>query len=250
MKDKNFNNFVVIIFFSLFVMIISNYTYAYKRIVVEGTDIELWWDKEKFPLEYHVYNKGCYDIDDNSDIQAIKDSMKSWASTDCSIVDFKLIESNTLEKPGFDTDSNSTNKNIIYFENENWTMNSAEHDLIITALFYNTNTGEIYDADIIVNDIGYNFSTNGDKEKHDLHNTLSHGFGHILGMDHVEDPESIMFSTSEIGETKKRVLNENDKNGICEIYPVNNEQPQDNDSQANDNNKDDDTGCSCSILEE
>lgn len=54
----------------------------------------------------------------------------------------------------------------------------------------------------------------------DVQNTVTHEFGHVLGLDHSPDPASTMYASSEIGETSKRVLDSTTKQFVCEVYPA------------------------------
>lgn len=53
----------------------------------------------------------------------------------------------------------------------------------------------------------------------DLQNTVTHEVGHVLGLAHTSAPDTVMFITTAPGETKKRVLSDDDIAGVCAIYP-------------------------------
>ncbi len=53
----------------------------------------------------------------------------------------------------------------------------------------------------------------------DLQNTLTHELGHALGLAHAPDRTSTMFESADLGETRKRTLDEGTVNGLCEAYP-------------------------------
>jgi len=53
----------------------------------------------------------------------------------------------------------------------------------------------------------------------DVQNTVTHEFGHALGLDHSPDPSSTMFASAPIGETSKRILDPASKQFVCDVYP-------------------------------
>ena len=238
------------IFFSM-----QNITYAFKRSIVPSTEIELWWNIKKFPLEFYLSTGGCYDVDDSSDTYAVYRSFNTWEAIECSYVTFNFMGSNSVQKPGFEPSPGSINTNIIYFENEQWPEEYTVHDIAITVLFFNTRSGEIYNADIIFNDIGLEFATDGRSYSHDLQNTLTHELGHVLGLDHEWDTNVTMYFTADLGEVSKRTLHQDDMNGACTIYPINSD-PVDNNSnedkpyiyQVDSDSGLGEDGCSCNLI--
>ena len=125
--------------------------------------------------------------------------------------------------------------------------------IAITIVTSNKSTGEILDADIEINAVTQRFSdvvsegrpTGGALSVQDLQNTLTHEFGHLIGLDHncydpvpngiaprdhngesapdcFNAPASItaatMFNSALPGETSKRDLAEDDLAALCDIY--------------------------------
>jgi hypothetical protein len=112
--------------------------------------------------------------------------------------------------------------------------------------------GAIVDADIELNGVNFAISVGGQTSstaacKAELQNTLTHELGHLLGLEHPcrvgNDParvdntgapvplcssalnntritEATMFNFQDCGETKKESLETDDINGVCTIYPT------------------------------
>ena len=91
-------------------------------------------------------------------------------------------------------------------------------------------TGRIVDADIEMNGAHFHFTT-GDgpsctKERTpdcvdtDVRNTLVHEIGHMIGFDHSPLATSTMYAHAERGEIEKRDLDEDDRAGLCHVYPA------------------------------
>jgi hypothetical protein len=164
-------------------------------------------------------------------------------------------------------------RNSIIFRTDNWTMSGKPSgpkviDYAFEALAVTWTTakpdGHIVDVDIEINAINKIWMNldpgvvvpfdHGDVvEVHDIQNTLTHEFGHLLGLDHTcfnpsfADPNlndagkarpqddqgqnvpdcsdapvsvrnTVMFDAASPGETSKRMLSPDDMRAVCEIY--------------------------------
>jgi MYXO-CTERM domain-containing protein len=142
-------------------------------------------------------------------------------------------------------------KNNLVFRTTDWAYDPSA--LAITTVFAQQSDGLILDADVELNAAGGRFlwgdlvaaiGTDGGAE--DLQNTLTHEFGHLLGLDHncflpgnphrafddmgVAVPEcdraspdvqdATMFAAVTRGDTLRRTLAPDDLAGVCAIYPT------------------------------
>ncbi|HEY3447194.1 MAG TPA: matrixin family metalloprotease [Myxococcales bacterium] len=78
--------------------------------------------------------------------------------------------------------------------------------------------GTIYECDIGMNAVDYQWGTNGQVDRFDLQSLANHETGHCLGLDHSGDPKSAMYATIGVGELR-RGLNNTDQTNICGVYP-------------------------------
>lgn len=84
----------------------------------------------------------------------------------------------------------------------------------LTQVYFKNNTGEIIEADILLNDT-YSFSTDINDSSY-LGNVITHELGHFLGLGHSQVIGSSMFYALTRGQNQ---LAEDDKAGVYSIYP-------------------------------
>lgn len=90
----------------------------------------------------------------------------------------------------------------------------------VTVLTYDRQNGEIRDADVLLDDVHHDFCLAPDcpPGRYDLQSTLTHEFGHVLGLDHTQVSDAAMFAGADPGEILKRSLKIDDTTGICTAY--------------------------------
>jgi MYXO-CTERM domain-containing protein len=132
----------------------------------------------------------------------------------------EVIDLGPVECHAHEYNKQSANANIILFQDETWPHEGASSTLALTTLTFNTQTGEIYDADMELNSANSNFSTDEDPAvTHDLLSVATHEAGHFLGLSHSSDLSATMFRDYIPGTTTLRTLEADDIAGICEIFP-------------------------------
>jgi hypothetical protein len=152
--------------------------------------------------------------------------------------------------------------NLVKFREDKWCIPASGSDPerchnaaaagITTVTFVkhpgNSDDGAILDADVEINGVNFAISSNGQSLGSgchaDLANTITHEFGHVLGLEHTcvtsadpprtdgagnpvptcptTDPvitEATMFPYQVCDETKKSSLSDDDIAGACSIYP-------------------------------
>jgi len=100
-----------------------------------------------------------------------------------------------------------------------------------TRVFYDPETGEISEADIIINPqplspegVPVQFSTDGTPGTYDLESTLTHELGHLLGLEHSNvvgatmQPRQSVNGTYKLPALTERTLSEDDRTRVAAIY--------------------------------
>ncbi len=173
------------------------------------------WKRSRFPVPLLLdrsYPKG---VNFGQVKGAVTASINTWNSVKCSAARLQLSGiSPGLDAPKYD------GKNIIkYLTTANeWRWSPLE--FANTVITLNLRTGEILDADLVLNGWKFTWATDGSQGRADIQATVTHELGHVLGLDHTLDPGASMYAKANVGETGKRNLNNDDIKGLCELYPV------------------------------
>jgi len=111
--------------------------------------------------------------------------------------------------------ANGDGENLVYFEDD-W-GDLGDSLLAVTYVYSNAQTGEILDFDMAVN-LDYPWSTTGENDAYDLQNSITHEFGHAVGLDHSKDGDATMYGSTYKGETDKRTLEVDDEQAARYLY--------------------------------
>lgn len=151
-------------------------------------------------------------------------SFAAWTEVKCGDQQVGMAIAQTQELgmcmiPEYNT--RARNANTIIFV-EDWAARDLPADAFgLTLVWHNPDTGEIYDADMQINEtIGP--LTICDRVcpigAVDLQNVMTHEAGHFFGLGHSQVPGATMSARATVGETSKRSLEDDDRAGLCEIY--------------------------------
>ena len=175
-------------------------------------------------ITYHVNREGSAPFGGLSDelLTLIEESFATWQDVSCGEVQFVLGGLTCNENVGRE-DKNITggNQNLILWEEDDWEY--ATDAIAITVVSPNPETGEILDADIVMNGQFFTFAnlSSPNDTVADVRNTLTHEIGHFIGFNHETSvPEATMYPDAQPGELIKRDLHADDIQGLCQVYPA------------------------------
>ncbi len=162
--------------------------------------------------------------------EVLRASFLTWTTADCGgastglsadvLLDTNLCTEAAHHRGG-------PNTHAIVFVQSGWSAERghASNAYAVTYVWHDTDTGEILDADIEVNESSRRYAlcpelggcTDGTV---DLQNVLTHELGHYFGLAHTPDDSlATMDSVAPPGEIIKRTLATDDITGICTMYP-------------------------------
>ena len=187
----------------------------------------LYWARQC--LGYSVVPREA-DVPSLEEIRTVVDvSFATWNEVECNgaRVGIELEQTiGTAEcvEPEYNPDG--PNANSVIFVTD-WVERGLPREAFgLTLVWHQPQTGEIFDADLQINDgeLGDLAICKGTPPKCgpnqvDIQNVVTHEAGHYLGLGHtLDDPLATMAARALLGETSKRTLANDDREGLCAIY--------------------------------
>lgn len=164
---------------------------------------------------------------------AIHGALATWSAA--TNINFVEVPSNVQSISRVDR-GDGVNLITVAVTNENVSIFNDESSPARTRVFYDADTGEINEADIVLNPFPYSvdgapleFSTDGTPATYDLQSTLTHELGHLLGLNHSSVIGATMNATQGLNgafglaATSERTLSDSDRAAVRSIYGSANE---------------------------
>ena len=239
------------LFFFLAAAVCAAPAHAYVRSK-NGNGMHVWWATRGH--SFQMDSQGAPEISGTAAFDAIRKSFQTWANVSCSDLSFPeeaLSQDKLARKVGYFP--GQTNHNLVLFRtqacrdvvpsgdpcsqdsscsNKYDCWDKGDGAIATTTTTSLSSSGQIEDSDTEFNDAPHSSGPayvytavdscpDGTMSciKIDVQNTMTHEAGHTLGLDHSTDPRATMYATAPIGETSKRILAQDDIDGICSIYP-------------------------------
>jgi len=184
------------------------------------TGHELYWDT--MCVSFSVQEDGSEHIDLAAIREVVTRSFVEWSDRQCpdgGTATMAFAAEDDAKCHAAEYNEDGPNANIILFQDYKWAYSSSDNTLAKTTVSYDTDTGEILDADIELNHAYNEFTTGDDLVVFDLQSILTHEIGHFIGLDHTFDFSATMNAGYQEGTTELRTLEEDDIAGLCAAYP-------------------------------
>ena len=198
-------------------------------------------------LSYAIDYRGSVWMDFEDVETAVDAAFEAWETADCGGstpgLIFKQLESSTCQRTEFNTTGNvNTIAFLDPFQDPCADADYGGYDpfaFAVTVVWHNTTTGEILDADMMINDqLATRFGAGGPYEDcpdigcapgtvnapgpTDLQNLVTHEVGHFIGIGHSHVFEATMHAAMTRDSIEKRTLEQDDIDAVCDIYPSGN----------------------------
>ena len=173
--------------------------------------------------------------------EAVDLAFEEWENADCNgeppNLIFQPLQSSNCQRAEYNCEGNVNT--IAFLAPWRDACREAGYDpdaFAVTIVWYNTSTGEILDADMMINDMPASQFTAGGPYANcpetgcppamgvspgsaDLRNIVTHEIGHFIGIGHSEVPEATMVASASRESVDKRSLAPDDIAAVCTIYP-------------------------------
>ena len=222
---RSFN--LVLPVLSLALIFVANQGYGYERARTNSGQPIYWSDP---CISFHVSERGSEDVSFPDFYSVVEQAVSTWSEVDCSFAQASVEGITDSEFVGFVPNETNLNLVLVHEEPQDWPYDRSIIGLTVLHVCAEESgdckyEGQIIDADIELNG-GYFRLSVGDpvaRRGFDLLNTLTHEVGHVLGFDHSFVEEATMFEDALPGATDKRDLHEDDIQGLCDVYPIQNQ---------------------------
>lgn len=173
------------------------------------------WKRSALPVKLYLDQQGVPGVN-FTDVQAAAQASASAWNINCGLSPLLNMQGT---KQGITGSPKNDGTNLVIFVTDAAAWPHDKQQLAVTTHYFNLVTGEIQEADLVINAWNFQWGINAESTKYDVQAMLTHEYGHILGLDHTGVRDAAMFPSALPGETTKRNLHQDDKDAICNLYP-------------------------------
>jgi hypothetical protein len=172
----------------------------------------------EIPVSYYVNEGSIPGNIAGIGVARIDEGFAEWASPGCTF--FQAVnEGDTNEGSDF-----QDGMNVLRWQSGSWPAQLGDVNSVIgvTSPVFD-NGGEMYDADIVFNNVGFCWNDSGGNGCVDTGAIATHEEGHFLGLGHTNGDSATMVPFY-IGGTAQRSIEQDDEDGVCALYPAGGQQ--------------------------
>jgi MYXO-CTERM domain-containing protein len=210
-------------------------------------DVPLWW--RSGCIGWSLQKDGGKHVAFDEALGALSAGFEAWTSRSCPTsgqggsrpsIDARYL--GPVACGGIGYNKVAPNQNVIVFRDDGWphppktpddlAPDGTSRTIALTTVTFDSDTGEIFDADMELNTKDHKVIpvTDGtvlDDNTFDLQAVLTHEIGHIFGIAHAPSKASVMYAQDEGHDLRKRTIGLEDIDAICEVYPPDGTRPVD-----------------------
>jgi hypothetical protein len=188
----------------------------------------LFWPDACVTYAVQLRGSPLREIDAFQTDQVMRNAFAAWLGTECAAggkpsLGVIPLGGASCDKVEFNPPEmgrgGAPNANLVIFRDDFWPY-PDEVDFVIarTSVTFDAETGALLDADIEINSLQNEFSTDDVNITNDLQAVLTHEVGHFLGLDHSTAENATMAANYDLANLGVRTLSRDDQAGICSIY--------------------------------
>ena len=169
-------------------------------------------------IGFAVQTDASVQVDRATTRSALRAAFDAWEQSSCGagtpgihVEDLKPVECDKVEY-----NENAGNVNLVVFRDLVWSHPDEPNHIALTTVTFDTESGEILDADMEVNTAQHDLITPTAAGQYELLAVLTHEVGHFLGVAHSPLSEATMNASYNVESSS---LAADDAQAICSIYP-------------------------------
>jgi hypothetical protein len=186
-----------------------------------GGSTPLWWRNEcvGFSVQQGGSTKRSISFSDAD--KTAQSAFAKWSAASCPTGGNPSIQAQDEGAVACSTveySEQGPNQHVIIFRDDAWPYpTDTVNTLALTTVTFDTQTGELFDADMEVNTADHDIVTTSPvpANAYDLESILTHEAGHFFGLAHTPITTAVMYAKYQPGSTS---LEPDDISGICSAY--------------------------------